>query len=208
MLRDHRHRGFARRNDKEETTETRDRRSEGIDAPEGDVGRTKSIVGSPRTPPGLWDGLIAGGLVLAILTPARTQILRSIGGGSPRLGNAVVDLPDLVVSSVQVVISAQAALYVGSLQGSRVYLRALADAATISADSHSKNNDSSWAIEACSSSNVRHMLASAPLDLSAIPHQYYFAQDPRRQTLESLGAALSACRRLRETHHNEKIDDE
>jgi hypothetical protein len=136
------------------------------------------------TTPGLVDGLVAGCLVMALLTPIRSRFLQSIG--SSKLGI----FPDLVVSSTQVVLSASAALYMGSLQGSRAYLQQLANA-----NPRSQGNEA-WAVRVCNSSLVDHMLKAPMPRLSNIRQEYYFSQDPRRRTLESLAAALNTCRSL------------
>jgi hypothetical protein len=140
-------------------------------------------------PPGLVDGLIAGCLVLAFLTPVRSRVLQSIG--SSKFGI----FPDLVVSSTQVALSATAALYMGSLQGSRAYLQQLANA------NPSRQGPDEWALQVCNSSLVNQLLKAPMPGASEIRQEFYFTQDPRRRTVESLAAALDNCRSL-QNHNN------
>jgi hypothetical protein len=158
-------------------------------------------------PPGVVDGAVAGCAVLAILSPVRSRLIRYVGSQWGML-------PDLFLSSTQGVASCMAALYMGSLQGSRVYLKKLASA---------DPNLDEWVPRVCSSSEVQKLLNAARrgstsqlLDSEGIEAEsslwitpntsdeplssYYFKQDPRRQTLEELARALETCRRFQSSH--------
>ena len=69
-----------------------------------------------RMTPGILEGVGAGALTLLVLTPVRSFILRTAGN---RLGM----LPDLVVTTSQLMLSANAAMFYGSLYGSYHYLQ-------------------------------------------------------------------------------------
>jgi hypothetical protein len=158
-------------------------------------------------PPGVVDGAVAGCAVLAILSPVRSRLIRYAGSQWGML-------PDVLLSSSQGVASCMAALYMGSLQGSRVYLKKLASA---------DPNLNEWVPRVCCSSEVQTLLNAARSgntsqrlysegieaesslwitpDASDEPQSaYYFTQDPRRQTLEELARALETCRRFRSSH--------
>lgn len=143
-----------------------------------------------RTPPGLVDGLIAGALVAALLTPVRSRVLKAAG-------SSMGILPDLVVSSSQVVAAGTCGLYVGSLFGSRVYLQQLTQMSRLVPD---EQEDSSRLVDTVCDSNLMKQLLQdySPRDVGTTSSQYYFAQDPRRLTLESFAKALDACRRWRQ----------
>lgn len=70
-----------------------------------------------RTTPGLVEGVATGVLTLVLLTPVRSLVLRTATAKSLGL------LPDLVVTTSQIMIAANAALYAGSLYGSWHYLQ-------------------------------------------------------------------------------------
>jgi hypothetical protein len=70
-----------------------------------------------RLTPGLLEGLATGVAALLVLTPVRSALLRT--PAAKTLGM----LPDLVVTSTQIMIAAQAALYGGSLYGTFHYLQ-------------------------------------------------------------------------------------
>ena len=70
-----------------------------------------------RTTPGLVEGVATGVLTLVALTPVRSLVLRA--AAAKKLGM----LPDLVVTTSQIMIAANAALYAGSLYGSWHYLQ-------------------------------------------------------------------------------------
>jgi hypothetical protein len=167
-------------------------------------GDAAAATGRSFLPPGVVDGVVAGFAVLAILSPVRSRLIRYAG-------NQWGMLPDLLLSSSQGVASCVAALYMGSLQGSRVYLKTLASA---------DPNVDEWVPGVCSSSEVQTLLHGARRrSTSRLPFEemeaesrsrpwittdasdellasYYFTQDPRRQTLEALANALETCRRL------------
>jgi len=69
-----------------------------------------------RVTPGMLEGATAGALSLLALTPVRSALLRRTG---QRLGV----LPDLIVTTSQIMVSVNAALYYGSLYGSYHYLQ-------------------------------------------------------------------------------------
>lgn len=66
--------------------------------------------------PGILEGAAAGALTLLVLTPVRSLLLRAAGN---RLGV----FPDLVLTTSQIMISGNAALFYGSLYGSYHYLQ-------------------------------------------------------------------------------------
>lgn len=180
--------------------------------------------------PGFVDALVAGTLVAALLTPVRSQILSRVttttraaatpasSGGRGRgssTGTASSSsfriFTDLVVTSIQAVLSASAGLYVGSLQGSRTYLQQLARTLPPSAAAYGTPSPEAMAADTvCESDLVTHWLvAPGPLRSSkemghSLGQQFCFAQDPRRQTLEAFAAALEACRNRR--RRNRSLD--
>lgn len=70
-----------------------------------------------RLTPGLLEGLAVGVATLLVLTPVRSALLRT--PAATQLGM----LPDLVLTSSQIMVAAQAALYGGGLYGSYHYLQ-------------------------------------------------------------------------------------
>lgn len=72
--------------------------------------------GDFRMTPGILEGAAAGALTLLVLTPVRSLLLRAAGN---RLGV----FPDLVLTTSQIMISGNAALFYGSLYGSYHYLQ-------------------------------------------------------------------------------------
>jgi hypothetical protein len=70
-----------------------------------------------RLTPGLLEGLAVGVATLLVLTPVRSALLRT--PAATQLGM----LPDLVLTSTQIMVAAQAALYGGGLYGSYHYLQ-------------------------------------------------------------------------------------
>ena len=69
-----------------------------------------------RMTPGVLEGIATGVATLLVLTPVRSLILKAAGN---RLGM----LPDLIATTSQIMISADVALYYGSLYGSYHYLQ-------------------------------------------------------------------------------------
>lgn len=70
-----------------------------------------------RTTPGLVEGMATGVLTLVVLTPVRSLVVRTA------TANKLGMLPDLVVTTSQIMIAANVALYAGSLYGSWHYLQ-------------------------------------------------------------------------------------
>ena len=68
-----------------------------------------------RLTPGILEGTGAAVATLLVLAPVRSAVLRAAG---PRLGL----LPDLVVTTSQILLASNAGLYYGSLYGSYHYL--------------------------------------------------------------------------------------
>jgi hypothetical protein len=82
-------------------------------------------------PPGLVEGAATGLVVLGFLTPVRSLLVKRFfstprGGGSSSNNDSLGFLPDFILTSTQMLLSAHAALYVGSLCGSHYYLHQLA----------------------------------------------------------------------------------
>jgi hypothetical protein len=75
-----------------------------------------SLFDPPATTPGLVVGITAGVVTFGLLTPVRSMLLQAAG---PQLRLVA----DLVVTTTQAVVSANAALYTGALTGSQSYLK-------------------------------------------------------------------------------------
>lgn len=87
-------------------------------------------------PPGLVEGFATGLVVLGVLTPVRSLLVKrflspSRGGSSSssvfkQQQDSLGFLPEFILTTTQMLLSAHAALYVGSLFGSHYYLHQLA----------------------------------------------------------------------------------
>jgi hypothetical protein len=85
-------------------------------------------------PPGLVEGVATGLFVLGVLTPVRSVLVQRFLSSPSKSGSSSISsssvslgfLPEFILTSSQMLLSAQAALYMGSLFGSYHYLHQLA----------------------------------------------------------------------------------
>lgn len=139
-------------------------------------------------PPGLLDGLIAGGLVGVALLPVRSVLLRTAG-------KSMGQLPDLIASSSMAVAAATTGLFVGSLQGSRVYLQQLAQVPP--------QRSSPTADRICADGMTQRFRQDYLSPETRASFQYTNI-DPRKATLQTFWAALDSCRRRSEYQLGER----
>ena len=146
--------------------------------------------------PGVQQGFLTAVALTAVFVPVRRLFLR-VAKNELNLGTI---FPDLVVTPVMAMLTAQTALFVGSCYGSKAYLERLVTAAA-STTSGGDTSNSSMADAVC----------DAPVTVAAMKLNYpklwdgdYSSSsssnswDPRVQTVVSLQRALQRCRERRE----------
>lgn len=143
-----------------------------------------SLFDPPATTPGLVAGITAGFVTLGILTPVRGILLKA-AGKNLRI------VADLIVTSSQAIVSANAALYTGALAGSQVYLQLFNNVPPTA--------PSATADSICSDPKIMSYLHLQKYTSSSVPATDNSSWDPRVRLGVELQQALKHCQQRNES---------
>jgi len=156
-----------------------------------------SLFDPPAITPGLMEGVVAGIVTFGLLTPIRRLLLQAAGQ------NLRV-FADLVVTTSQAVVSANAALFVTALTGGRVYLQLFNNVAP--------KAPSTTADSICRDFKIQSYLQRLPSSPSTLSQgsarRASSIWDPRMQLGFELHQALETCRERNASYQQRLSQDD